>query len=365
MKITINFFGYCLIFGFTLLALLIVTFAYYLIIVFFAFLGDFLNLDDLNIVLTIIISIIRRTIFFLTLYICVNPLINIPFRFIKLGFTFSSIGLLSYPPKTPHILYLRSFRNDGVERQKKGFLSNLSGSYFLKVNEERGEWKLAKCLYKYCTVIALGNPKELLPPLGFDRLYVQNELWWEMFTKLASKTNLICIYIGRNIEQSSFEKELRYLRSNNPTTPILFFINRVPANEWDKYKNELYIFLLKTISVELILLENRETFITFDKNWNPTIIEESNGTSKKNLDEWIKSVVFNNKAPKYIPFRLRLFSFLENLIYISIIILLLDIIYEFSFDQKGFFSFMDNQFGIFDSIFNFFHKPLHNYFEKQ
>ncbi len=90
-------------------------------------------------------------------------------------------------------------------------------------DELLSEWEFAQRLQKFCKVIALGKSTEKLPPLGFNRIYVQNNIWQDTFIKLISKSDLVCVFIGKNFTNGLIW-ELKYLKQNfNPDQIVFYF----------------------------------------------------------------------------------------------------------------------------------------------
>jgi hypothetical protein len=93
----------------------------------------------------------------------------------------------------PPVLYLRSFRDDGVMVSEGGALAR----WVLRASRAGSdEETVAKILARIGPVIAVGKPGEPLPELGAARLYVAHDQWQRRVLELMEQARLIVVRVG-------------------------------------------------------------------------------------------------------------------------------------------------------------------------
>jgi len=95
----------------------------------------------------------------------------------------------------PPVLYLRSFRDDGVSllaEQGGALRRRLMGALRLPAPEER----MARILSRVGPLVAIGKPGEPLPELGAARLYVAHDQWQQKVTELMRRAALVVVRVG-------------------------------------------------------------------------------------------------------------------------------------------------------------------------
>ncbi|HET9976735.1 MAG TPA: NINE protein [Burkholderiaceae bacterium] len=95
----------------------------------------------------------------------------------------------------PPVLYLRSFRDDGIA------LDNAESGVFARwlqriVVLTTPEQECARSLQAVGPVIAIGKPGEPLPELGAARLYVGHEVWQAEVGALLARAGLVVLRVG-------------------------------------------------------------------------------------------------------------------------------------------------------------------------
>jgi hypothetical protein len=153
---------------------------------------------------------------------------------------------LAKDPRPP-ILYLRPFKADKIRystmysrlywvrfvvRQGTLFLRIVRGEPNMYVGEDpvssaggSGEELVVSLLDPLGPVIAIGRPKERIPPAGAARLYVGDE-WKDVVHDLLNRAQMVLMFAGRT---PHFEWELRKVFQNEtfaPTILILPFFRR-------------------------------------------------------------------------------------------------------------------------------------------
>jgi hypothetical protein len=93
------------------------------------------------------------------------------------------------------IVYLRSFKDDSIS-------SGFSGVSIKAINTYRpkafvtGEEKLIKKLSSMGRVVAIGKPREQLPELGAERVYVRDDEWQRVVAGWMDRARLVVLRIG-------------------------------------------------------------------------------------------------------------------------------------------------------------------------
>lgn len=88
----------------------------------------------------------------------------------------------------PPVVYLRSFAAD----RRVADAHMVDGFIQLSTEEEQ----FAKVLHAFGPVVAIGDPREKLPTLGADRVYVGNEAWQKKVLGLLSTAHLVLLRLS-------------------------------------------------------------------------------------------------------------------------------------------------------------------------
>ena len=88
-------------------------------------------------------------------------------------------------------LLLRAFKDDGGAFQTPSAFSNPFGDMFETTLTY--EVELIRPFKKKMPVIAIGRPKEELPHIGANRLYVEDQYWQDRVSKLVEKAVFVLI----------------------------------------------------------------------------------------------------------------------------------------------------------------------------
>jgi hypothetical protein len=100
--------------------------------------------------------------------------------------------------KTPFVLYLRPFETQSVtSRRHNPYISlGILANMFLEIFHSTEEQKLAKALGVIAPGITVGRPDDEVPPLGFRRLYIEEEDWTSTVRELIVKARLVVLRLG-------------------------------------------------------------------------------------------------------------------------------------------------------------------------
>ncbi len=127
------------------------------------------------------------------------------------------VTVLRSDPRPP-LLYLRSFAADaGLTDRWQDFLALL----FAGIRYETYETSLAKAVADLGPLVAVGQPGEMLPPLGSARLYVRHDRWQQVVGELAEKAQLIVLRVGRT---EGFWWEVRHLAAAGLLEKVVFYL---------------------------------------------------------------------------------------------------------------------------------------------
>jgi len=118
----------------------------------------------------------------------------------------------------PHVLYLRSFKDDETTSR----LSNLSSE----------EQELALTLFEIGPFIAFGEPGEESPDPGAARMYVDHEHWQHRMEDLMANAQLV---VGRIANSKSLWWEMRTARRVLKPERLLLLLPE-DGNEYEKFK---------------------------------------------------------------------------------------------------------------------------------
>jgi hypothetical protein len=113
------------------------------------------------------------------------------------------------------ILYLRSFRHDEIA--SKDSLRQLLSSFF-GVGRFGAEEVLVRSLRKLGPVIAIGHPKEEMPPLGAARFYVNDDKWQSKIIDIVSVAQLV-VWVSGTTE--GLRWELQHLLGSLPPERLI------------------------------------------------------------------------------------------------------------------------------------------------
>ena len=83
------------------------------------------------------------------------------------------------------------------------------------------EQMLVEAVASFGQVFAIGEPGEMLPPLGAPRLYVDGDGWHEVVQELLSEAQLIVLRIGNT---KGFLWEINYARMNCDPVKVVIFV---------------------------------------------------------------------------------------------------------------------------------------------
>ncbi len=110
--------------------------------------------------------------------------------------TLSAEEMLARDPRPP-VVYIRSFRDDdrllATPERSDLWVSRLFMPVFLIESREE---ILAGCLSKIGPVVAIGNPREVLPELGAARMYFRDDEWQEKILAFMLQARLVVLLGG-------------------------------------------------------------------------------------------------------------------------------------------------------------------------
>lgn len=157
------------------------------------------------------------------------------------------------------VLYLRSFEDDGKSKELPVSLFTLS--HQLSTFEEQ----MAKD-FKNFKLIAIGRPREKLPQLGANRLYISNELWKEQVSILIEKASMIIV---KPSFSDGLNWELNTIISNGYLTKMVIF-HLFKDDTERKFQNFYYdkfkILMSKKFKLEMRAFSANSVYSYFQKN---------------------------------------------------------------------------------------------------
>ncbi len=99
------------------------------------------------------------------------------------------------PRGKPYVLYLRSFKSDPITADVP--IEGV-GQYKVPMSFTTEEEKLFKALKVVGVGLAIGEPGDMLPPLGFYRIYVTNDIWMTKVRELMLEAQMVVLRIGES-----------------------------------------------------------------------------------------------------------------------------------------------------------------------
>jgi len=138
------------------------------------------------------------------------------------GIYFAGVGIASRgaisvlsTDERPHVLYLRSFRDDLRQSDERG--------------NRVGESDLVRLLRACGPVIGIGRPGERIAGIGAYRLYVRDKNWQEVAELLTMSARLIVLRGGM---AQGLSWELNKVRGAVPPDRVLLFVPFGNRNWW-------------------------------------------------------------------------------------------------------------------------------------
>jgi hypothetical protein len=159
----------------------------------------------------------------------------------------------------PLIVYLRSFVDDDGPRQRR------RGVIFKRSVEQ----ELCKVLSHLGPVVAIGQPGEVLPPLGAARLYVQDAHWQALVSDLVSRSSLIVLRVGSS---PGLQWELADCVARIPPRRLVLFVQGDTAQKkesvWSQFRGWANLLLPFPLPKEI----GDSWLVCFGDDWSPCLI---------------------------------------------------------------------------------------------
>jgi hypothetical protein len=211
----------------------------------------------------------------------------------SLGLMISTTGLRLLAPRGETlltwsflrpVLYLRSFSADAglTDAQDDNPLWALLGSPRL----ETAERSLAAAVGDVGPVVAIGRPRERVPPLGAARMYVGDE-WQEVVSRLVEASRLVLLRAGTS---EGFLWELQYLVEHCDHRKVVVFI---PKNYRGKRYRRFRDFAQGVFPRGLPPAVQDAPFIGFDSVWRPRLL----GAEGTGLVGLARRILSGSQAP--------------------------------------------------------------------
>jgi hypothetical protein len=159
----------------------------------------------------------------------------------------------------PHVLYLRSFKDDETTSR----LLNLSSE----------EQELALTLFEIGPFIAFGEPGEESPDPGAARMYVDHEHWQQKMEGLMTNARLV---VGRIANSESFSWEMRAARRVLKPERLLLLLPE-DGEEYEKFKRQAGGVFPRLPEHKFQLQGRRKSHISsegliyFQSDWTPRL----------------------------------------------------------------------------------------------
>jgi len=160
------------------------------------------------------------------------------------------------------VLYLRSFQADV---RMLGGVGDLFRLIFFGTPAESPERALAGSLTGVGPLVAVGQPREKLPPLGAARLYVRDD-WQAVVAGLARASDLVVFRIGRT---EGFWWEIRHVVSACDPRRVLIYL---PKKDRENVYTAFWRRAAEVFPRRLPFRTGAALFLGFDADWNPRLL---------------------------------------------------------------------------------------------
>ena len=200
----------------------------------------------------------------------------------------------------PPVVYFRAFLTDDAmnEELKFGPLVLDAGGLVrdLLPLPLTSEQRLAAMLRRLGPCIALGDPGDELPPLGFSRLYVDDDQWHESVQSLLARAQLVIIRASRLTD--SLQWEIATVVARVPPERVLIFLPYTFHGQLTKTQSVFgnagdYAVFRTTTEVlfpkGLPDWDCRGVFVRFDRDWSPRI-----GVAERTLRRTLRTALAIN-----------------------------------------------------------------------
>jgi hypothetical protein len=236
-----------------------------------------------------------------------TPVFAIAFQFYVRLLSPSGIRLLARDHRAP-IVYLRSFKADAHIADSisdfigESFVTNLpfiGGVLGILVGSSGRrfayEQRLVGAVRTLGPIVAIGEPRESLPPLGAARLYVDGGNWEQVVVDLLSAAQLTVMRIG---ETKGFVWELNYVRSHCDPLKVAIF---VPPDDRTLYTNffvnRFGTLFSRPLPVSFNFIgPDTLAFVRFNQDWEPRLEGRDPGWAWNYSKEMRKLLTNNHGA---------------------------------------------------------------------
>jgi hypothetical protein len=194
----------------------------------------------------------------------------------------SGEAALAGDPRQP-ILYLRPFRSDvGAFDRGTSWFRMLFGR-----TGGTAERSLRFALGELGPMVAIGRPREKLPPLGAARLYVAKaDDWQKVVEGLAATARLVVVRVGPT---KGFEWEIRHLLERSDPRRVLVYVPRCDVGDYQHWRATA-----KDLFGSPLPVVTHPGLVSFDANWNPHFLRLHGS-----LWGWFRSLTMLCAAPRW------------------------------------------------------------------
>ena len=163
------------------------------------------------------------------------------------------------------VLYLRSFKTD--KRAKSWEASSMFLGWLLGWLPETYERSLAKAVADIGSLVAVGEPRERLPPLGAARLYVRDgDEWQRVVAELVRVSRLVILRVGRT---EGFWWEFKHLVETCDPKKVLIYL---PHEDHGALYSYLRDRAGDVVAHSFPNSPHGALFLRFDEDWTPQLL---------------------------------------------------------------------------------------------
>jgi hypothetical protein len=163
------------------------------------------------------------------------PLASVPFLVGKRLLTRRAKDLLGRD-SLPPVLLLRSFRDDRMSVRTMSTLRRVLFLQYFPWNYTTFEEMLVGIFEPFGPVVAIGRPREVLPPFGAAREWLDNDKWQARVDELLARCRFVVFMVGDLEGNRGLQWEAERVFARCPLQKVVFVIpplaNRTARHRW-------------------------------------------------------------------------------------------------------------------------------------
>jgi hypothetical protein len=219
-------------------------------------------------------------------------IVGVPLRFLALmlvilalrGLSPPAEGVLRRSRRRP-VLYLRSFTRDAGMFESPADAFRLVTGFGGGLNFQTHEQGLQKAVADVGPVVAVGHPRERLPPRGAARLYIDRD-WQTVVARLVADSSLVILRIGQT---EGFWWEVRHVLATCNPSKILLYLPKEDRRAYVRFRERA----AEIFPCDLPASFAGASFLAFRAGWEPWLL----GIGKASAGARTRRFLFGGRAP--------------------------------------------------------------------